>query len=458
MDHILTSYYRLPDGWERQPAKSESAVGENGFFQFGSKIVCYGASNSGVSSEAASASEFDALKSVRRNGSDIYLPFDISRVIENLRFEHYVNQFAAPPKKLLNRVFVRKAYYSVRELLPVHVRRYLQRSYFNGWRKLPFPKWPVDFTVDNLHEEYLRLLMQARGVAKMPFIWFWPDGASGSLILTHDVETAAGRDFTPTLMELDASFGFRASIQVVPEKRYEVPESFVQDIRNQGFEFNVHDLNHDGNLYREHAEFLRRAEKINGYIRKYHARGFRSGAMYRNFDWYGAFEFSYDMSAPNVAHLEPQRGGCCTVMPYFVGNILEIPLTTSQDYSLFQILNDYSIDLWKEQTSLIHKRNGLISFISHPDYLIEARARSIYVKLLGYLQEMARRERIWVTVPGEIDKWWRARNEMKLVASGSDWVIEGPEKERARIAYAVLEKGRVRYKLANVTDNEAVAS
>ncbi len=105
----------------------------------------------------------------------------------------------------------------------MHVRRYLQRSYFNGWRKLPFPKWPVDFTVDNLHEEYLRLLMQARGVTKMPFIWFWPDGASGSLILTHDVETAAGRDFTPTLMDLDASFGFRASIQVVPEKRYEVP-------------------------------------------------------------------------------------------------------------------------------------------------------------------------------------------------------------------------------------------
>ncbi len=35
--------------------------------------------------------------------------------------------------------------------------------------------------------------------------------------------------------------------------------------------------------------------------------------------------------------------------PYFVGKILEIPLTTSQDYSLFQILNDYSIDLWKKQ-------------------------------------------------------------------------------------------------------------
>jgi hypothetical protein len=26
--------------------------------------------------------------------------------------------------------------------------------------------------------------------------------------------------------------------------------------------------------------------------------------------------FAYDMSIPNVAHLDPQRGGCCTIMPF----------------------------------------------------------------------------------------------------------------------------------------------
>ena len=122
-------------------------------------------------------------------------------------------------------MFVRKAYYSIREILPVDVRRYLQRSYFNGWRKLPFPEWPVDFTVDNLHEEYLRLLMEARGITRIPFIWFWPQGAPSAVILTHDVETAAGRDFTSTLMDIDASRGFRASIQVVPEKRSKCPRA-----------------------------------------------------------------------------------------------------------------------------------------------------------------------------------------------------------------------------------------
>jgi hypothetical protein len=49
----------------------------------------------------------------------------------------------------------------------------------------------------------------------------------------------------------------------VPEKRYEIPDEYVTAIRKRGFEFNVHDLNHDGNLYREHDEFLRRVQKIN---------------------------------------------------------------------------------------------------------------------------------------------------------------------------------------------------
>src|SRR6202044_3549323 len=117
--------------------------------------------------------------------------------------------------------------------------------------------------------------------------------------------------------------------------------------------------------------------------------------MYRNQDWYPAFDFSYDMSVPNVAHLEPQRGGCCTVMPFFVGEILEPPLTTTQDYSLFYILNDHSINLWKTQLDLIRKRNGLMSFISHPDYLINRNNRQVYETLLDYLQQMVARESVW---------------------------------------------------------------
>ena len=290
--------------------------------------------------------------------------------------------------------------------------------------------------------------MEAEGVRRVPFIWFWPEGARNCLIMTHDVETAVGRDFTPQLMDLDDSRGIKASFQVVPENRYEVPDDYVRGIRRRGFEFNVHDLNHDGFLFRERGEFLRRAAKINDYVRKYQARGFRSGAMYRNQEWFDAFEFSYDMSVPSVAHLEPQRGGCCTVMPYFIGKVLELPLTATQDYSLFHILNDYSLDLWKKQLALIREKYGLMSFTAHPDYLISQRARKVYEALLDYLREIISREKIWMALPGEVDRWWRARSQMKLVPQGNTWAIDGPEKERARVAYAVRDGDRLTYELA----------
>jgi len=111
-------------------------------------------------------------------------------------------------------------------------------------------------------------------------------------------------------------------------------------------------------------------DRINEYGKRYQAVGFRSGALYRNQAWFDALDFSYDMSVPSVAHLDPQRGGCCTVTPFFIRNILELPVTTIQDYTLFHILNDYSLDMWKRQLDAITQQHGLASFIVHPDYVI----------------------------------------------------------------------------------------
>lgn len=448
MNRILSDYYRVhEDGLGRVCAERPS--GQMGFFRFGPTATCYGQSTSGVSTGVEDAALHDALKSVSLKDSEIHLSFDPSQIVENLRTERYVNHTGAKRGRIVDHRLVRKAYYAVRDLLPVSIRRHLQKVYLGGWRKLRFPDWPVDFTVDNIHEEVLRLAMKAGGVRRVPFIWFWPQGAPSCLIMTHDVETAAGRDFTSDLINLDHSYGIKASFQVIPEKRYEVPDEYVRQMRSRGFEFNVHDLNHDGHLYQERVSFLERAQKINEYIKKFGAKGFRAGVMYRNLDWYNAYEFSYDMSMPNVAHLEPQRGGCCTVFPYFVGKILEIPLTTCQDYSLFQILNDYSIDLWKQQIALIRKRNGLISFIAHPDYLMKPQARRVYESLLAYLRQIVEHEKVWMALPGEVDQWWRARSQMKLVPAGDGWKIEGPGSDRARVAYATLDGDAIKYTVEN---------
>src|SRR2546427_3163808 len=122
-----------------------------------------------------------------------------------------------------------------------------------------------------------------------------------------------------------------------------------------------------------------------------------------------------------------------------------VPVTTTQDYTLFNILNDYSIDLWKKQIDLIMEKHGLISVIVHPDYVGGSQERTVYEALLAHLADLRSEKGIWIAAPGEVDRWWRQRAEMKLVEDDSGWHIEGPGSERARIAYANQKDGRISY-------------
>jgi hypothetical protein len=405
----------------------------------------------------ATGSLYDALLGVGLNRSSVYLPFDPVQIIDNLRSERY--HHALPTvKRLPLSGALRSVYYGVRPALGVSVRRHLQKLYFRGWDKIAFPKWPVDTTVEDIFEQLLLLSMKAKGATRVPFIWFWPDGAHSCTMMTHDVETSAGLEFCPKLMDLNDSFRIKSSFQIIPEKRYTVSKSALESIQDRGFEVNVHDLNHDGHLMNNQHEFLRRVQRINAYGRQFGAQGFRSAVMYRNTDWYDALDFSYDMSVPSMAHLEPQQGGCCTVFPYFIGKILELPLTTTQDYSLFNILNDYSIRLWTEQISLIRQKSGLISFIVHPDYIISPEARSVYAELLHYLCELRSQGETWIALPAEIAAWWRLRSELTLFNVTGSWHIEGNGSERARLAYAVLDGDRISYELASGQAQETTGS
>jgi hypothetical protein len=269
-------------------------------------------------------------------------------------------------------------------------------------------------------------------------------------MMTHDVENRAGRDFCARLMDFDDTAQIHSCFGIVPEKRYQVPASYLEGIRARGFEITVHDLNHDGRLFSDRDLFVRRAHAINRYARAFRAQGFRSGAMFRNSDWLQELDFSYDMSFPSVAHLEPQRGGCCTVMPFFLGRLLELPLTTTQDYSLFHILNTYSIDLWKRQMAMIRKKHGLVSFIVHPDYIRDERGQAVYRALLDHLQQERADDNVWIASPGAVDTWWRQRSEMRVIPDGDTWRIEGAGAERARLAFASLDGDAVVFHLDQV--------
>jgi len=444
MTEPFLDFYRCPEDFGCFTLAAPLLT-EPGYFRFGHDLVCFGQISSGYSSHAPKNGPFDSLHNVSFNHASIRLPFDLSQVIDNLRLERYL----PPSDDGLMHQLIQDGYYLLRPLLGVSVRKHLQKLFFRGWDTIPFPRWPVDTTVEQLLERLMALTLKSHRVEAVPFIWFWPEGASSCMMMTHDVEAAAGAGFCSKLMDIDDAWGIRASFQVVPEDRYPVTPQLLNSIRHSGFELNVQDLNHDGRLFDSRKEFLIRARAINRYIKAFGSRGFRAAVMYRNPDWYEALDISYDLSVPNAAHLEPQRGGCCTVFPYFIGKILELPLTTTQDYSLFHILGDYSIELWKRQIGLIRQRHGLVSFIIHPDYIIAKRARDVYLALLEYLTRLGEEGNIWAALPGKVDHWWRQRSQMQLVAEAGRWVIKGPGSERARVAFATLQGDALTYAVSN---------
>jgi len=451
MTDPIVDYFRCPeDAINFSPLPSLSR--ESGFFRLGNE-TCFGQCGSGTLAATSTELLDDCSAGIEMRDGTVFLPFDPMQLVDNLRMERYVGGYADSNRLALFNALVRHAYYLIRPALHVSVRKHIQRLHFRTCNGVGFPSWPVDCTVDRLVEKLLLLGLQATRAEAIPFIWFWPEGMPSAAIMTHDVETKSGRDFCDNLMDIDASFNFRSSFQVIPEDRYSVPLSFLANIQERGFEVNVHDLNHDGHLFQEKSEFARRAARINQYLKDYGASGFRAAIMYRNQEWYDALEASYDMSVPNAAHLDPQRGGCCTVMPYFVGNLVELPVTTTQDYGLFNILDRYTTDLWEQQIKIIKEKHGLISFIVHPDYVIEQRARETYIKLLRHLAELRYDKQVWFALPREVNQWWRQRSQMRLVRRGQEWIIEGPGKERACVAYAHADGDRLVYTIGRRDSN-----
>src|ERR1700674_4698967 len=136
-NHILSDYYRVHENGLGQVC-AERPSGQLGFFRFGPTATCYGQSTSGVSTSVEDAALHDALKSASLKGSEIHLSFDPGQIVENLRTERYVKHMGTKQGRIVDHPLVRKAYYAVRDMLPVSIRKHLQKVYLGGWRKLRF--------------------------------------------------------------------------------------------------------------------------------------------------------------------------------------------------------------------------------------------------------------------------------------------------------------------------------
>src|SRR5215510_6901534 len=136
----LIDYYRYPQGLldchATEPLKASS-----GYLRFGPDVICYGQTSS-YTRPTVNGHLFDASEHIRRYGHTGCLPFDPAQVIDNLRYERYIDQ--SGQQRWIERAWLKKIYYLLRPFFPVALRKYFQKVYLRGWETLPFPAWPVD--------------------------------------------------------------------------------------------------------------------------------------------------------------------------------------------------------------------------------------------------------------------------------------------------------------------------
>lgn len=304
--------------------------------------------------------------------------------------------------------FARKMYYRLKPVLPRPLTRRLrrlQRSAAAGDSPLG---WPVEARYAQFLWAVIGGLLAGTKRQAVPFIHFWPSGHRFAFVLTHDIETAEGQAHVRALADLETAHGFRSSFNFVPE-RYRLDQELINTLRARGFEVGVHGLKHDGKLFSSRAEFMRRAARINQYLKDLDAVGFRAPFTHRQPEWMQALDIEYDLSFFDTDPYEPIPGGTMSIWPFEIGRFVELPYTLVQDYTLTAVLGETTPRIWLEKVDFIERYCGLALVNSHPDYLRDPANWRLYEQ---FLQTMRRRAGpYWHALPREVARWWRARRQ-----------------------------------------------
>ncbi|HEX5469801.1 MAG TPA: hypothetical protein VFW80_12215 [Gaiellaceae bacterium] len=299
-------------------------------------------------------------------------------------------------------------FYLVKRFVPRSVQLRARRRLVRRQRDPEFPRWPLDTSVSRLLGFYASCHLLSAGTGELPFRWFWPRGRRAALILTHDVESADGLRLAVELADLEESRGFRSSFNLVADW-YPIDWGIVRELAARGFELGVHGVYHDRSLFSSRQVFEEQQPALRDMAARLGAVGFRSPATHRVIDWLGDLPFEYDCSVPHSDPFEPQPGGCSSLWPYFLGDIVELPYTMPQDHTLFTLLGERTADLWRAQLERIEELSGLAQMLTHPDpgYLGDRDRRRLYVDFLDFARE---RESLWHALPREVASWWRRRD------------------------------------------------
>lgn len=292
---------------------------------------------------------------------------------------------------------MKSVYYLLKPIIPWRIRMTMRRILANRLRGRNADRWPIQ-----------------ESASKTPHGWpGWPGGKQFAFVLTHDVEGIRGLERCRRLAEMDKALGFRSAFNFVPEGEYRLPDSLRLFLDHEGFEVGVHDLHHDGSLYRSEKSFKDQVQTINQYLKSWDAMGFRSGFMFHNLEWIQHLNVLYDASTFDTDPFEPQPDGVGTIFPFWVqGNgskgYVELPYTLPQDSTVFLLFQEQTIDVWTKKLEWVATHGGMALVNVHPDYVnfngrevSSEYSAELYESFLKHVMNRYR-DTCWFALPREV--------------------------------------------------------
>ena len=301
-------------------------------------------------------------------------------------------------------------FYRAKRFIPRRTQMHLRRTMARRQRgrheaQGRFPRWPIEPLLVHQREILLhQRLLRAEG-RRIPLLGAWPRGHRFAWTLTHDVEGPKGLANVERLLEIERRHGVVSAWYFVAED-YAIDPAVLEVVRAAGCEVGLHGLHHNGQLFQSRTHFERQLPRIRRYLREWGAEGFRSPSTHRNAAWMPELGARYDSSFPDTHPFDAQPGGCCSILPYFLGDLVELPITLPQDHTLFELLQERDISLWQEKAGWIARHGGLITVLVHPDYAIEDERLDHYEQLLAFLCAL---KGGWHALPRDVARWWRVR-------------------------------------------------
>jgi hypothetical protein len=283
-----------------------------------------------------------------------------------------------------------------------------------------FPRWPCETALIGYWRRWLSDALAELRLSDGWHMAFWPEGAQCSIVLTHDICNATDLAQVEEICDIEELLGFR-SAWYLPVEDIQVDWQRIHEFQARGFEFGIRGIGSNQKIPGDGKDLRKLKPRQERAIRDHDCHGFRAPSLFRDVSWIGGLDFDFDASFCDTDPFDARPGGTCSVFPFFIGKLVELPITLGRDHTLIQLLRRNPLSTWSLKAHWLANAGAMIHLATEPRYLSIASYGGAYKNLLTEFSDL----KAWHALPSAVASWWRLRDEASLLISQTNPILAG---------------------------------